>query len=183
LFLRSKLRISTAKRKETRACYNTLPHAPAPAIAPKQRASGHRPPSCRAVVEFGPQNGPFLAGIEMCAAPASRIVTARRSGLPRVPFQEVGPPRRRVATRPWVAARIASLQDGQRKSASPLGEAATQQEAADLLNVGKRSVERARKLLDSETAEPELKGYRARRYLHDELDRAQRAPRITTRTS
>jgi transposase len=44
LFLRSKLRISTAERKETSACYNTLPsRAPAPFYtAPKRRASGHR---------------------------------------------------------------------------------------------------------------------------------------------
>jgi hypothetical protein len=34
-----------------------------------------------------------------------------------------------------VAARIANLQDGQRKSGSPIGEAVTQGEAAELLNV------------------------------------------------
>jgi hypothetical protein len=44
-----------------------------------------------------------------------------------------------------VAAKIATLRDGERKSASPIGEAqTTQAEAAALLNVGKRSVERAR---------------------------------------
>ena len=44
MFLRSKLRISTAKGKETSAYYNTLPsRAPAPFYtAPKRRASGHR---------------------------------------------------------------------------------------------------------------------------------------------
>lgn len=48
-----------------------------------------------------------------------------------------------------VAAKIANLGDGQRKSASPIGErAVTQGEAAQLLNVGKRSVERAREVLD-----------------------------------
>ena len=47
-----------------------------------------------------------------------------------------------------VAAKIANLGDGQRKSASPIGErAVTQGEAAQLLNVGKRSVERAREVL------------------------------------
>src|SRR5262249_32152266 len=47
-----------------------------------------------------------------------------------------------------VAAKLATLKDGQRKSASPIGEPAlSQAEAADLLNVGKRSVERAREAL------------------------------------
>lgn len=45
-----------------------------------------------------------------------------------------------------VAARLATLQDGQRKSASPIGEAVSQSEAASMLNVGKRSVERGAKL-------------------------------------
>jgi hypothetical protein len=56
--------------------------------------------------------------------------------------------------RAMVAARIANLQDEQRKSGSPIGEAVTQGEAADLLNVGKRSVERARTVL--EHGQPEL---------------------------
>src|SRR5262249_54845849 len=54
-----------------------------------------------------------------------------------------------------VAAKLATLQDGQRKSASPIGEGAlSQAEAADLLNVAKRSVERAREVLDQ--GAPEL---------------------------
>lgn len=53
-----------------------------------------------------------------------------------------------------VAAKIANLGDGQRKSASPIGErAVTQGEAAQLLNVGKRSVERAREVLDHGSGE------------------------------
>jgi hypothetical protein len=44
-----------------------------------------------------------------------------------------------------VATRIATLQQGARTDLSPIGEK-SQQEAADLLDVGKRSVERARKL-------------------------------------
>lgn len=56
--------------------------------------------------------------------------------------------------RAMVAARLATLQDGQRKSASPIGEAVSQSEAASMLNVGKRSVERAREVL--EDGAPEL---------------------------
>lgn len=56
-----------------------------------------------------------------------------------------------------VAARIANLKDGQRQDllqGSPIGEAAvTQQQAADLLNVGKRSVERAREVIEEGTPE------------------------------
>ena len=50
-----------------------------------------------------------------------------------------------------VAGRLATLRDGQRPS--PIGEAVTQDAAAELLNVGKRSVERARQVLDSGTPE------------------------------
>jgi N6-adenosine-specific RNA methylase IME4 len=57
--------------------------------------------------------------------------------------------------RAMVAAKLATLRDGQRKSASPIGEASfSQREAADLLNVGKRSVERAREV--HEGGAPEL---------------------------
>jgi hypothetical protein len=53
-----------------------------------------------------------------------------------------------------VAGKLANLEDGQRKSGSPIGEGATTQaEAADLLNVGKRSVERAREVLNDGSAE------------------------------
>jgi len=48
-----------------------------------------------------------------------------------------------------VAGRLANLGDGQRKVPSPIGEpqsAVTQGEAAAMLNVGKRSVERAREV-------------------------------------
>jgi hypothetical protein len=41
-----------------------------------------------------------------------------------------------------VGARLANLKDGQRKSASPIGEGVTQTDAASMLNVGKRNVER-----------------------------------------
>ncbi len=59
-----------------------------------------------------------------------------------------------ASQRAMVAARIANLQDGQRKSASPIGErGVTQREAAELLNVGKRSVERARQVIDAGTPE------------------------------
>jgi hypothetical protein len=48
-----------------------------------------------------------------------------------------------------VAGKLANLRDGQRKSASPIGEGAlSQSDAAALLNVGKRSVERAREVLE-----------------------------------
>jgi hypothetical protein len=52
-----------------------------------------------------------------------------------------------------VAAKLATLKDGQRKSASPIGEAVSQSDAANMLNVGKRSVERAREVLDEGTPE------------------------------
>src|SRR5262249_24466371 len=55
--------------------------------------------------------------------------------------------------RAMVAAKIAKLEHGQRKSESPIGDSVTQQEAADLLNVGKRSVERAREVLEHGTPE------------------------------
>lgn len=46
-----------------------------------------------------------------------------------------------------LAARTANLENGQR--ASPIGEGAvTQQAAADMLNVGKRSVEHAREVIN-----------------------------------
>jgi ParB-like chromosome segregation protein Spo0J len=49
--------------------------------------------------------------------------------------------------RAMVAAELATLQNGQRKSGSPIGEAAvTQGEAGKTLNVSKRQVERARKV-------------------------------------
>jgi N6-adenosine-specific RNA methylase IME4/ParB-like chromosome segregation protein Spo0J len=50
--------------------------------------------------------------------------------------------------RALAAARIATLQDGQKKSAAPIGAPHTQSEAGDLLNVGRRSVQRARDVLD-----------------------------------
>lgn len=55
-----------------------------------------------------------------------------------------------------IGARIANLRDGQRPDrASPIGEPRiTQQQAADMVGVGKRSVERARKVL--EHGAPEL---------------------------
>ena len=49
------------------------------------------------------------------------------------------------AQRAMLAALLASLENGQRKSASPIGEA-TQAEVAKQFHVGKRSVERARKV-------------------------------------
>jgi len=52
-----------------------------------------------------------------------------------------------------VAAKLATLRDGQRKSGAPIG-AASQDEAADLLNVGRRTVQRAREVLDQ--GAPEL---------------------------
>ena len=55
--------------------------------------------------------------------------------------------------RALAAAKIATLQNGQRKSASPIGEGHSQGEAAQLLNVGKRSVERAREVLNEGTPE------------------------------
>lgn len=55
--------------------------------------------------------------------------------------------------RAFVAAELAKFANGQRKSASPTGEAAfTQQEAAQTLNVSKRSVERARKVKEKGSA-------------------------------
>ena len=54
--------------------------------------------------------------------------------------------------RAMVAAKLANLGNGQR--ASPIGEGAvTQQVAADMLNVGKRSVERAREVLEQNPQE------------------------------
>jgi hypothetical protein len=45
-----------------------------------------------------------------------------------------------------IAGKIATLRDGQRPS--PIGEVTTQKQAAQMLNVGKRTVERARTVLD-----------------------------------
>lgn len=50
--------------------------------------------------------------------------------------------------RAMAAAKIATLQDGQRKAAAPTGAPQTQTESANLLNVGRRSVQRAREVLD-----------------------------------
>ena len=51
--------------------------------------------------------------------------------------------------RAMVAARLANLRDGQRKTASPIGErAVSQADAAKMLTVGKRSVERAVEVRD-----------------------------------
>jgi hypothetical protein len=48
-----------------------------------------------------------------------------------------------------VAARLANLRDGQRKTASPIGErAVSQADAAKMLNVGRRSVQRAVEVRD-----------------------------------
>jgi hypothetical protein len=49
--------------------------------------------------------------------------------------------------RAMVAAKIANMRQGARTDISPIGEK-SQAEAAELLNVGKRSVERAREVLD-----------------------------------
>ena len=63
--------------------------------------------------------------------------------------------RRHLTTsqRSMVAARIANLGHGQNKQESPFGDSVTQQEAGDLLGVGKHSVERARTILDHGTPE------------------------------
>jgi hypothetical protein len=54
-----------------------------------------------------------------------------------------------ASQRAMIAAKLATLRDGEHKEGSPQGEAAkTQGEAAKLLNVGKRSVERAREVVD-----------------------------------
>src|SRR5262249_10269413 len=55
--------------------------------------------------------------------------------------------------RAFVGGKIANLQDGQRKSGTQICAPVTQQEAADLLNVGKRSVQSARTVLDHGTPE------------------------------
>ena len=54
--------------------------------------------------------------------------------------------------RAMVAARLATMRQGGDRTKSPIGEL-TQTEAASLLNVGKRTVERARKVLDHGTPE------------------------------
>jgi N6-adenosine-specific RNA methylase IME4 len=54
--------------------------------------------------------------------------------------------------RAMVAARLATLKDGQRKSGAPIG-AAAQGEAASMLNVGRRNVQRAREVIDKGTAD------------------------------
>lgn len=55
--------------------------------------------------------------------------------------------------RSMVAARIAGLKPGRPSRKSPIGEVKTQSEAADALNVGKRSVERAQKVQEKGTEE------------------------------
>lgn len=47
-----------------------------------------------------------------------------------------------------VAAKLANLEQGARRDLSPIGEKLSQSEAASMLNVGKRSVERAREVTD-----------------------------------
>ena len=54
--------------------------------------------------------------------------------------------------RGMVGARMATMAKGANQH-SPIGESTTQQSAADLLNVGKRTVERCRNVLDNGTAE------------------------------
>lgn len=57
--------------------------------------------------------------------------------------------------RAMVAGRLANLQDGQRSDqAAPIGAPVTQETAADMLNVGRRSVQRAREVIDN--GAPEL---------------------------
>ena len=53
--------------------------------------------------------------------------------------------------RAMVAAKIASLAVGRPKENAPIGAIPTQQEAADMLNVSRRSVQRAKKVLDHAT--------------------------------
>ncbi len=73
-----------------------------------------------------------------------------RSELPADPYTFVASAnlhRRHLdeSQRAMIAAKLATLRDGERKAGSPQGEAAkTQEEAASMLDVGKRSVERAR---------------------------------------
>ena len=55
--------------------------------------------------------------------------------------------------RAMVAARIATLGQGARTDLSPIGEKLSQQQAAEVLTVGKRSVERAQHVLDHGTPE------------------------------
>ena len=56
--------------------------------------------------------------------------------------------------RALVAAKLANMRQGERNDLSPIGEKFTSQaRAAELLNVGKRSVERAREVLDEGTPE------------------------------
>ena len=64
------------------------------------------------------------------------------------PKPHVGDPGERRDTYAMTAARIATLGQGARTDLSPSGEK-SQAEAASLLGVGKRTVERARKVLDS----------------------------------
>jgi hypothetical protein len=54
--------------------------------------------------------------------------------------------------RSMVAARLATLRDGQRKSGASI-DAASQSEAAELLNVSRPSVQRARTVIDKGTDE------------------------------
>lgn len=57
--------------------------------------------------------------------------------------------------RAMVAASIANLEDGQRKSGAPIGAGAvTQEQAANLLNISRRNVQRATKV--QESGVPEL---------------------------
>lgn len=62
--------------------------------------------------------------------------------------------------RAMVATRLATLRDGQRKPPAPIGaptqpiDVATQNEAADMLNVSRRSLQRARRVIDN--APPEV---------------------------
>jgi hypothetical protein len=57
------------------------------------------------------------------------------------------------AQRAMVAAKLATMHQGERTDLSPIGERLSQADAANLLNVGKRSVERAKLVRDQGTPE------------------------------
>lgn len=99
--------------------------------------------------------GCYVPGLGVSADCAGGCGRRARHVLKQIASFALG--RLNESQRAMVAGRLANLGDGQRKAPSPIGEpqsAVTQGEAAAMLNVGKRSVERAREVIDN--GAPEL---------------------------
>ena len=89
----------------------------------------------------------YRACLEACVDPVFETWDGRDSAVSYVVSLNLHRRHLDESQRSMVAARIATLQHGGNRSKSPTGDL-TQQQSANLLNVGKRSVERAGEVLD-----------------------------------